>query len=160
MKNKESTGHITTLDPGDRTAILKMAHWYAREWDSPVERTLRRLSRQPEGDILFHLVLRVNGKVVGSGSLCKKVNIFRVHEQLKCYSPWAAMIYTHPDYRNRGYATRIVHAIEQRAQDAGYSRIYLYTYSAESLYHRFGWEVIGRLPYRGHPTTVMAKNLQ
>jgi GNAT superfamily N-acetyltransferase len=150
---------ITKLDPTDKDLILKIANWYYEEWNTPIEKTIRRLTNQPNGDVLFQLVLAKDNEVVATGGLCNNVNILKVHEKLRKFKPWLALLYTAKDYRNQGLGKMLLEQIERCAKEEKLSKIYLYTFTAESLYRRCGWKQIDRVHYKGHDTVVMEKGI-
>jgi len=150
---------IEKLDPTDEDSIQKIAHWYFDEWDTPIEKTLRRLSNQPNQDTLFQLVLSSNQRIVATGGLCNNVNIYKVHPKLKKFSPWIGLLYTQKEYRNKGFGSILLKEIERYAIEKDLNKIYLYTFTAESLYQRGGWKEIERIIYKDHETVVMEKNL-
>jgi len=65
---------------------------------------------------------------------------FRRHDQATCE---VKRMWTHPDYRRRGLATRVLGALEHAAREAGYSRLILETGpnqpEAETLYVNRGY---------------------
>jgi GNAT superfamily N-acetyltransferase len=150
---------ISKLDPTAQELIQKIANWYFNEWNTPIEKTISRLSNQPGHDTIFQLVLALENEVVATGGLCNTVNIYHVHPKLKAYKPWVALLYTQEDYRNRGYGELLLNQIEDSAKEIGLTKIYLYTFTAESLYRRCGWREIDRVSYKGHDTVVMEKKL-
>jgi len=150
---------IGTLDPREEELIRKIARWYLDEWDAPIERSVERLSSQPDENTLFQLVLRLDGKAVATGGLCNEVNMYNVHPRFREYRPWVGLLYTHEAYRGRGFGEMLLKEIERRAKELGFARIYLYTFTAESLYKRCGWTVMDRVPYKGHETAVMEKSI-
>lgn len=150
---------IKKLDPADRESILKIADWYYNEWGTPIDKTLDRLTNQPNKDTLFQLVLKVGNEIVASGGLCNRVNIFKVHERLKKFKPWIGLLYTHKHYRNRGFGTMLLNQIEHCAKEKHIEQIYLYTFTAKDLYKRCGWKEFDRVLYKGHQTAVMRKKL-
>lgn len=148
---------IGRLDPSDRESILKIAHWYLEEWNTPIEKTLHRLGSQSENDILFQLVLTIDNELIATGGLYNDVNLIRVHMELKKFGPWVGMLYTREQYRNYGFGSMLLTDIERRASERNLKKIYLYTFTAESLYRRCGWTEIDRVPYKDHMTAVMEK---
>lgn len=153
------TSHITIckLDPRDEVSILKIADWYLNEWNTPVEKTIQRLVNQPDDNTLFQAILKVDEKLVATGGLCNVVNIYSKHPELERFKPWIALLYTQQEYRCRGLGQKMLDFIEQSAKDIGLNRIFLYTFSAESLYKRNGWKEITRVDYKNHDTVVMEK---
>lgn len=150
---------IRPLDSGETEVIRQIAHWYEKEWGTPVDKTIRRLSNIPGKDVIFHLVLRINEEVVAAGGLWNDVNIFSFHEKLKKFKPWVASIYTLESHRNKGLGSLMLEHIESRAKDLGLEKIYLYTYTANDLYEKYGWKAKDSVVYRGQETAVMEKHL-
>ena len=150
---------IVKLYPSDRDTIRKIAQWYFDEWNTPIEKTVRRLSNQPSQDTLFQLVLSSNKKIVATGGLCNEVNIYKVHSELKKYKPWVGLMYVQQHYRNKGFGTMLLNRLEICAKEKGFRKIYLYTFTAETLYKRCGWIELDRVIYKNHDTVVMEKNL-
>lgn len=156
----ESKICIEKLDPADKGSILKIAYWYYEEWDTPIDKTVNRLSDQPNRDIIFQLILKRGDEVVATGGLYNDVNIYKDHEKLKKFGPWVGALYTHEDYRNKGFGTMLLKRIECGARERDLQKIYLYTFTAESLYRRHGWREFTRVMYKDHDTAVMEKYLQ
>jgi GNAT superfamily N-acetyltransferase len=150
---------IRPLDAGETEVISQIARWYEAEWGTPPEKTIRRFSNIPGKDVIFHLVLRINDEVIAAGGLWNDVNIFNFHEKLKEYQPWVAAIYTDESHRKRGLGSLVLEHIEERAMVLGLQKLYLYTYSANDLYEKYGWKPIDVVQYRGQETAVMEKHL-
>lgn len=150
---------IRKLDPSETGLIRKIAKWYFDEWDTPIEKTIRRLASQPGDDVLFQLIMILGNEMVATGGLCHEVNLLKVHPQFNHLKPWVALLYTEKGFRNRGLGKRLLEEIECCAGEMGLSRIFLYTFTAESLYRRCGWRQIGRAPYKGQDTVVMERIL-
>jgi GNAT superfamily N-acetyltransferase len=74
-------------------------------------------------------------------------------------SPWLANVFVAPGHRGRGHAARLVRQVEATARASGVARLYLHTESAAGLYVRLGWTEIGHATHRGHPVTIMARDL-
>lgn len=151
---------IKKLDPADKEYILEIANWYYEEWNTPIDKTAGRLSSKTGNDIILQLVLMRGDKVIATGGLYNNVNIYRDHPKLKKFSPWVGSLYTHENYRNKGYGTLLLNRIENGARERGYKKIYLYTYMAESLYRNYGWREFTKVVYKDHDTAVMKKYLQ
>ncbi|MBC9797569.1 GNAT family N-acetyltransferase [Sinomicrobium weinanense] len=159
MDDRPEQQHITVrkLHATEKQLISRIADWYAAEWSTPVEKTLRRLTAKPGEDVLFQLVLEIKGRVIATGGLARKVNLLKVHERFKAYSPWVALLYTEKSYRGMGQI--LLDEIERLAKKEGFSSIYTYTFTAESLYAGSGWKPLARVPYKGEDTVVMEKSL-
>lgn len=151
---------IHKLDSGDRECILKIANWYKDEWNTPVEKTIKRLSNQPNEDILFQLVVRKQGQEIATGGLCHEVNLHNVYPEFKKFGPWVALLYTEREYRNQGIGKILLEHIELQAGACKLDKIYLYTFTAESLYRRSGWQSIKKIKYKNNDTLIMEKEIK
>ena len=60
---------------------------------------------------------------------------------------------------NKGFGTMLLNQIEHCAKERGLTKIYLYTFTAESLYRRCGWKELDRVMYKDHDTVIMEKML-
>lgn len=150
---------IEKLDPEDTESILKIAGWYFKEWETSIEKTIDRLTSQPNNNTLIQLVAILNNELVATGGLCNNVSIYKKHKKLKKYKPWIGLLYTSKDYRNKGIGSMVLENLEQHAKDLNLETIYLYTFTAESFYKRSGWAEIDTVRYKEHNTAVMMKNL-
>ena len=74
-------------------------------------------------------------------------------------NPWLASVFVPAAQRGRGIATALVGAVEGKARELGYARLYLFTTSAASLYAALGWRALERRDYRGESIQVMDKAL-
>lgn len=151
---------VWQLNSTDLKTIRKIAAWYHSEWDTPVERTIRRLSSQAGEDVLFQLILKKGEEVVATGGVCRKPNILNVHPRLSRYGPWLSAFYTQAGYRGQGLGQQLLTEIERHAREKNLPHLYLYTFTAESLYRRNGWEPVEKVPYKGRETVVMVKPLR
>jgi GNAT superfamily N-acetyltransferase len=75
-------------------------------------------------------------------------------------TPWLAAMYVRPDARGRGYATDLIRAVEGAARVAGFDRIWLYTFEAEGLYLKAGWQPVEQIEHNGRPATLMRRDLK
>lgn len=150
---------IQKLLPSDHARIESIAHWYREEWNVPAERTIKRLSTQSPDDIIFHLVLSKDDQPVATGGLYHQVGILMEHEKFRATGPWVALVYTKPENRNQGIGRILLDEIENVSREIGIRKIYLYTFTAETLYLRSGWKPTERIIYHGHDTVVMEKEL-
>jgi GNAT superfamily N-acetyltransferase len=57
-------------------------------------------------------------------------------------TPWLASVLVLPEFRGRGYSARLVRQVEAKAA-ASATVLWLYTWTAEPLYARLGWERVG-----------------
>jgi GNAT superfamily N-acetyltransferase len=150
---------INKLEPTDKDLILKIANWYFDEWNTPIDKTIHRLTNQPNEDVLFQLVLTKENNVIATGGLCNNVGILKVHEKFNKFKPWVALLYTENSYRHQGLGKLLLEQLEWFAKESKLAKIYVYTYTAESLYRRCGWTQIERVNYKDHDTVVMEKDI-
>jgi predicted N-acetyltransferase YhbS len=57
-------------------------------------------------------------------------------------TPWLASVLVRPEFRGRGYSAPLVKHVEAAAARSA-AVLWLYTWSAEPLYARLGWERVG-----------------
>ena len=122
---------IRKLAPAVKDIILQVAHWYHREWNTPADKTVERLTIHPVDDVVFQLVLTSGNKLIATAGLCNKVNISNVRPKLGQYGPCVTMLYTHKDYRKKGFGEALLPQLETNASDLSIRKIYLYTFTAE-----------------------------
>jgi len=58
-----------------------------------------------------------------------------------------------------GIGSRLVKEMEEKGQELGIGRLYLYT-PAEHFYAALGWQVLERSVFRGHPDALMVRELR
>lgn len=148
---------IQKLNPTDKTLINQIAQWYLSEWAIPIDTTIHRLTNVSNDDVLFQLVLSKNNIPVATGGLYNKVGLLKEHERFQKFKPWVALLYTDTNNRNQGIGQLLLNKIEDAAKETGLKKIYLFTFTAESLYIRADWKDMERVNYRGHDTVVMEK---
>jgi len=73
--------------------------------------------------------------------------------------PWLGGLLVLPEWRNRGVGTMLMQRATEEARRLNISRIYLWTHSAEELYHKLGWQVVERTKYFGKEAVVMQIDL-
>lgn len=149
-----SCQHITAASP----YLPLICDWYADEWNIPAERTRQRLSKC-RGGIPLQLLVFLDDVPVATGGIHHEVNMPKVYPEFLQYGPWVALVYTAPAYRNRGIGAYLCDCLDQEATKNNLHRYYLYTYTAENLYRRKGWQEMRRIIYRGEDTVVMTKQL-
>ena len=74
--------------------------------------------------------------------------------------PWLGGLFVLPEWRNRGIGTMLMHRATEEARLVNVPRLYLWTHTAERLYHKLGWEVVERTDYFGKQAVVMEMELQ
>lgn len=73
--------------------------------------------------------------------------------------PWLGGLLVLPGWRNRGVGTMLMHRATEEARRLNVPRLYLWTHSAEGLYHKLGWQVVERSDYFGKEAVVMQIDL-
>jgi GNAT superfamily N-acetyltransferase len=68
-------------------------------------------------------------------------------------------MYVRPDARGHGYAHDLIRAVEAAAKATGIERIWLYTFVAEGLYLKAGWQSVERFEQDGAPAVLMRRHL-
>jgi hypothetical protein len=99
-------------------------------------------------------VLFDQGKPVGTASLA--------HDDLaprRDLTPWLAGVFVEPAYRGCGFASLLVRQDEAFALAASVPTLWLYTWTAESLYARLGWQRVGLATNRGEEVVLMSRHL-
>jgi len=99
-------------------------------------------------------ILLADGEPVGTASLV-------VHDlqERPDITPWLAGVFVVPQARGRGYAARLIAAVEQASRAALISTLWLYTNTAERIYARAGWLTVGTVQHRGKPFALMRRDL-
>lgn len=82
----------------------------------------------------------INGKIIGMISLVECD-----HEDHKDLSPWLASMYVAQQYRNKGYASKLIQHLHKEAKNLGFDHLYLFTPDAMTLYEKNGWKVTGKV---------------
>jgi GNAT superfamily N-acetyltransferase len=99
-------------------------------------------------------ILLAGGKPAGTASLV-------AHDlgERPDLTPWLASVYVVPEARRRGFAAKLVAAVEDAALAASISTLFLYTNTAQSVYQRAGWQRIDTFEKNGRPTALMRREL-
>lgn len=134
-----------------------VATWLVNAFGHPGGRTIEQMTslilappRGPEETF----VLIDQDKPVGTASLA--------HDDLasrRDLTPWLAGVFVEPSSRRRGYATALVRQVEAFASNACVTTLWLYTWSAEPLYARLGWQRVGVEQDRGQEVVLMSRTL-
>jgi len=69
--------------------------------------------------------------------------------------PWLGGLLVLPEWRNRGVGTTLMRRATEEARRLDVPRLYLWTHSAEGLYHKLGWQVVERTEYCGMHIVIM-----
>ena len=74
--------------------------------------------------------------------------------------PWLGGLLVLPEWRNRGVGTMLMHRATEEARRLNVPQLYLWTHTAEGLYHKLGWHVVERTNYFGKEAVVMQIDLR
>lgn len=137
--------------------IAQLADWHHAEWShfrpsfTLAERIEELKASCGRHEVPATFVASEDGRVLGSAMLVPHDMDYNPH-----WRPWLASVFTAPEARGRGIATRLCQHVMHFAAKLGLARIYLYTPGAEGFYARLGWQVLERICYRGVEVTIMA----
>ena len=134
-----------------------VARWLVAEFGRPDSRTgeeLAALILSPPVGPEETFVLFDQDRPVGTASLA--------HDDLatrRDLTPWLAGVFVEPAYRGRGYASALVRRVEAFALASSVPTLWLYTWTAESLYTRLGWKRTGLETNHGQEVVLMSRRL-
>lgn len=148
-----------TLQPSDEELIQLVANWYLSEWKIPVDVSMEKIKTLPKGSAQLQVLLTIDGQPVATGGLYNQVALLQREPRFGIYKHWLALVFTEPQYRNKGYGALICNYIQEAARAQGLQQICLFTHSAESLYRRLGWQELERLDAGGKKVVVMKLKL-
>jgi len=74
--------------------------------------------------------------------------------------PWLGGLLVLPEWRNRGVGTMLMHRATEEARRLNVRQLYLWTHTAEGLYHKLGWQLVERTNYFGKEAVVMEIDLR
>lgn len=101
-------------------------------------------------------VLLADGTPVGTATLAR-----RDLEGRPDLTPWLAGVFVAPDARGRGYVRHLLAAFDDACRAASITAAWLYTSTAEQVYLRNGWQVVGIIQRKDkEPTTLMWRDLR
>ena len=99
-------------------------------------------------------MLLIDGQPVGTASLVRD----DLDERPELTS-WLAGVFVAPEARGRGYAARLIAAVEEAARSALLPIAWLYTNNARGLYKKNGWQAVDVVERKGRPpVTLMVKH--
>lgn len=77
-----------------------------------------------------------------------------IHTDLK---PWLGSLVVHPAYQNRGIGKMLIDSIKQKAQDLGFTTLYLFAHDklTADYYIRAGWKIIEKTEFEHNEVIVM-----
>jgi GNAT superfamily N-acetyltransferase len=74
--------------------------------------------------------------------------------------PWLGGLLVLSEWRNRGVGTMLMQRATEEARRLKVPQLYLWTHTAERLYHKLGWQVVERTNYFGKEAVVMQLDLR
>ena len=147
------------ITPGDAESISLVADWYWDEWNIDKAATIERLNTFPGVGTPFQFMMTLNGTPIATGGIYHHVGLLDAEPRLKIYQPWLALVYTVPEYRNKGYGAMLCKEIQSQSKTLGLQQMFLFTHTAESLYKRLGWQQLERISLKGKDIAVMKLEL-
>ena len=154
-----STIAFHKITPADKKSIEQIADWYKSEWNISMEMTIQRITSFPISGFPFQVLMSVDDVPVATAGIYSQVSLLEYDARFRIYSPWLALVYTLPRERKKGFGALICERIELMSKEIGLKEIYLYTFTAESLYKKLNWEQVERFDYRGKDAVLMKKKL-
>ena len=98
---------------------------YRQHWMDDHHSSDHILQEAAEG---FTLVIERHGKIIGTGNI--------MHD-------WIQSILIHPEYQRQGYATELIHRLEEQARQKGVNRVQLTALPpAKSFFEHLGYHTI------------------
>ncbi len=149
---------VSTSERPDLVPLIARWRWeaFARDEGRGFEQVLESAQRTAAVAcrIPQTLVLLVDGEPVGTASLTEQDL-----EERPDLTPWLASVFVVPHARGRGYAGRLVVAVEAQARAGSIATLWLYTNTAERIYARLGWRTAETVQHDGKPVALMRRDL-
>ena len=146
---------VRTSDRPDLVPIVAGWLWQAfwRDDGYTLDQTTAAVMASATQPGLPHtFILLVDGVPVGTASLAAEDLDERPH-----LTPWLAGVFVVPEARGRGYARRLVEAVERVCQAERIPAAWLYTNTAEALYARVGWHRVEVVQREGKAAVVLMR---
>jgi len=147
------------LGSNDQQYFELIAGWYLREWNIPVERTLKRLQTITIDGLQFQVIMTLSGVPITTAGVYNHVGLLDKEPKFEIYKHWLALVYTVPNQRRNGYGTLICNFILEHSRSLGIETLHLFTDTAEPLYKRIGWQGIERVSMGDRKVVVMELNI-
>jgi GNAT superfamily N-acetyltransferase len=145
--------------PQDKQLIDLISEWYLQEWNISKDRTFQNLSNLLNGGVPFQIIMTIDGLPIATGGIYIHVGLLDREPRFRVYSPWLALVFTTPAYRNLGYGTLLCENIQNVSKELGLREIFLFTHTAEKLYKRLDWQELERISLNNNEIVVMKKTL-
>jgi GNAT superfamily N-acetyltransferase len=148
----------------DELARLSWKEWQEiyQQRKQTLENSLKNYRERMNTDRLpLTLVAVRDGLAVNCRELVGMVSLkFHDMDTRPDLDPWLGGLLVLPEWRNRGVGTMLMHRATEEARRLNVPRLYLWTHSAEGLYHKLGWQVVERSNYFGKKAVVMQIDLR
>ena len=137
--------------------IPQLAEWhhyefgYLRPGFSIADRIAMLHERAGRREMPIVFVASAGDELLGSAMLI--AHDMDTHPQ---YSPWLAGVFVSPAHRRRGIGRALSEHVAGEAERLGFTKLYLYTPSAQVFYSGFGWSTLEPAHYRGVDVTIMS----
>lgn len=145
-------------------AIPMLKEWFEQEWapyygpDGPGDAHNDLKGSCNRDELPIALVAILDGEVCGTAAL--KAESVSTHKHL---TPWLAALLVAPGFRRRGVGEQLIAAIEKKASQLGFKRIYVGTGEGsgtpESSLRNRGWEFVEKNPYFVSEVSIFQKTL-
>jgi GNAT superfamily N-acetyltransferase len=120
-----------------------------------LEETLAAVSETVTArDLPQTYILLADGRPVGTASLAAKDL-----EERPELTPWLAGVFVEPESRGKGYAARLVAAVEGVCVKRSIATLWLYTRTAERIYARCSWRTVEIVVHNGKTYALMRRDL-
>ncbi|MCU0425635.1 MAG: GNAT family N-acetyltransferase [Candidatus Kapabacteria bacterium] len=146
------------LQASDDALLRTIAQWYREEWNILESTTIIRLANLSGKTGEFQIVAMQGGKPIATGGVYNHVSLLDKEPRFTTHKHWLALVYSLPELRGKGMGAVICRHIEQHAQMLGVQELYLFTYTAERLYERLGWQALERLQAGEKDIVIMQKS--
>jgi predicted N-acetyltransferase YhbS len=150
---------------GDHREVIPiLAAWIYNEWSYLYPGTTLRdfedlfRARINKNSLPLTLVAIEAGEPIGTASL-KAFDM----EKRRDLTPWLTSLHVAEPWRRRGIGSSLVKAIEQKAEELGIGKLFLFSTVAahvDPFYSRLGWRVKERTLYHSYPVIIMEKDLR
>ena len=140
------------------TLVPTLADWFAQEWGgeqsaAEFEAFKDELSgRMNRNSAPFTLISLLDDELVGTAAL--KIREMESHPH---YEYWLGSVYVRKEFRGRGVASELIHAVIEKAAQLGIDLLHLYTRGKVALYANFGWKIIEEAIYLGKKVYIMQR---
>jgi GNAT superfamily N-acetyltransferase len=147
----------------DELARLSWNEWQEiyQQRKQTFEHSVKNYRERMNNDRLpLTLVAVRTGLVVNRRELVGMVSLkFHDMDTRPDLDPWLGGLLVLPEWRNRGVGTMLMRRATEEARRLNVPQLYLWTHTAEGLYHKLGWQVIERTNYFGKEAVVMQLDL-